>query len=184
MDDIQLLTRYIKGDESALTQLVVRYQKEVYGFVYRQVGNHADAADLTQKVFVNVFLKAEQFNGASSFKTWLYQIAINQCKNHFRGNDRQRLDDVELESLPLIEDDDFVSQLETAEQQRILRRAVDRLPSKQRMTVRLRLYQECTFVEIAEIMAASVGTAKAHYHQAVTSLRKMLEKEHYEVTEL
>lgn len=184
MDDTQLLTRYVKGDESALTQLVQLYQKEVYGFVYRQVGNHADAADIAQKVFVNVFLKAEQFNGASSFKTWLYQIAINQCKNHFRSKDRQRLDDVELESLPLSTDDDFVLQLGTEEQQRILRHAVDQLPSKQRMTVRLRLYQECTFAEIAEIMAASVGTAKAHYHQAVTSLRKMLEKEQYEVQEM
>jgi len=184
MDDTQLLSQYLQGDESALTQLVQQYQKEVYGFVHRQVGNHADAADITQKVFVNVFLKAAQFNGASSFKTWLYQIAINQCKNHFRTNDRQRLDDVELESLPLFADEDFVLQLETAEQQRILRHAVDQLPSKQRMTVRLRLYQECTFVEIAEIMAASVGTAKAHYHQAVTTLRKMLEKERYEVPEL
>ena len=184
MDDNQLLFLYIEGDESALTQLVQRYQKELYGFVYRQVGNHADTADLLQKVFVNVFLKAEQFNGDASFKTWLYQIAINQCKNHFRSNDRQRLDDVEVESLPLVADENFELELETAEQRRILREAVDQLPSKQRMTVRLRLYQECTFVEIAEIMAASVGTAKAHYHQAVITLRKMLKKEQYELPEL
>ena len=184
MDDKQLLILFIEGDESALTRLVERYQKELYGFVFRQVGNHADAADLTQKVFVNVFLKAEQFNGDSSFKTWLYQIAINQCKNHFRSKDRQRLDDVEVESLPLVAEENFELDLETAEQQRLLRQAVDSLPAKQRMTVRLRLYQECTFVEIAEIMAASVGTAKAHYHQAVTTLRKMLKKELYELNEL
>jgi RNA polymerase sigma-70 factor (ECF subfamily) len=184
MDDKQLLFLYIEGDESALTQLVQRYQKELYGFVFRQVGNHADAADLTQKVFVNVFLKADQFNGESSFKTWLYQIAINQCKNHYRSKDRQRLEEVEVESLPLVAEENFELAVETAEQQRLLRQAVDRLPSKQRMTVRLRLYQECTFVEIAEIMTASVGTAKAHYHQAVITLRKMLKKEHYELPEL
>ena len=184
MDDKQLLFLYIEGDESALTQLVQRYQKELYGFVFRQVGNQADAADLTQKVFVNVFLKAEQFKGDSSFKTWLYQIAINQCKNHFRSKDRQRLEDVAVESLPLVAEEHFELELETAEQQRLLRQAVDRLPSKQRMTVRLRLYQECTFAEIAEIMAASVGTAKAHYHQAVITLRKMLKKEPYELPEL
>ena len=60
MDDKRLLSLFINGDESALTLLVERYQKELYGFIYRQVGNHADAADLSQKVFVNVFLKAEQ----------------------------------------------------------------------------------------------------------------------------
>ena len=184
MDDIQLLNLYIQGDESALTRLVERYQKELYGFVYRQVGNQADAADLTQKVFVKLFLKAEQFNGDCRFKTWLYQIAINECKNHFRANDRQRLDDVAIEDLPLATTGNFELDVATEEQQRLLRQAVDRLPSKQRMTVRLRLYQDCTFPEIAEIMAASVGTAKAHYHQAVNSLRKMLKKEHYELPDV
>jgi RNA polymerase sigma-70 factor (ECF subfamily) len=184
MDDKQLLSSFVKGDDSALTQLVERYQKELYGFVYRQVGNHADTADIIQKVFVNLFLKAEQYSGTASFKTWLYQIAINQCKNHFRSNDRQRIDDVEVERLPLLVENDFEAEVETAEQQRLLAAAVDRLPTKQRMTVRLRLYQDCTFAEIAEIMAASVGTAKAHYHQAVASLRKMLKKEQYELPEL
>lgn len=184
MEDKQLLLLYLEGNESALTQLVQRYQKELYGFIYRQVGNHADAADLIQKVFVKLFLKAGQFQGSSSFKTWLYQIAINQCKNHFRSTSRQRIEDVEVEALPLEVEEDFTLELETAEQRRILRQAVDRLPSKQRTTVRLRLYQQCTFAEIADIMAASVGTAKAHYHQAVTTLRKMLEKENYELPEL
>lgn len=183
MDDKKLLTQFVSGDDSALTQLVERYQKELYGFIYRHVGNHADAADLTQKVFVNVFLKAEQFSGKSSFKTWLYQIAINQCKNHFRSKDRQRIDDVEVEGLTLIAEDQF-AHLENEEQQRILREAVNQLPNKQRMTMKLRLYQDCTFAEIAEIMAASVGTAKAHYHQAVGSLRKMLKKERHELPEL
>ncbi|WP_455203821.1 RNA polymerase sigma factor [Kaarinaea lacus] len=183
MDDKNLLTQFVSGDDSALTRLVERYQKELYGFIYRHVGNQADAADLTQKVFVNVFLKAEQFSGKSSFKTWLYQIAINQCKNHFRSKDRQRIDDVEVEGLTLIAEDQF-AHLENEEQQRILREAVNQLPNKQRMTMKLRLYQDCTFAEIAEIMAASVGTAKAHYHQAVASLRKMLKKDRHELPEL
>jgi RNA polymerase sigma-70 factor (ECF subfamily) len=184
MDDTQLIEQYIGGDDGALTLLVERYQKELYRFVYRQVNNHADAADLTQKVFVNLFLKAEQFNAQSSFKTWLYQIAINQCKNHFRSNDRRRLDDVEIETLPLISADSNAEQVHQAEQRRLLKEAVDKLPSKQQMTVKLRLYQDCTFPEIAEIMTGSVGTAKAHYHQAVSSLRKMLTKEQYELPEM
>jgi RNA polymerase sigma-70 factor (ECF subfamily) len=184
MDDTQLLQRYIDGDDKALTLLVQRYQKDLYGFVYRQVKNHADAADISQKVFVKLFLKADQFGGKSSFKTWLYQIAINQCKNHFRSNDRQRLDDVEVETLPLVTEENQAAQVEHREQQDLLREAVERLPNKQRMTVKLRLYQDCTFAEIAEIMAASVGTAKAHYHQAVTSLRKMLQKDIYELPDM
>ena len=184
MDDTTLLKRFIDGDDTALTRLVAKYQKELYGFIYRHVNNRADAEDLTQKVFVNVFLKAGQFGERSSFKTWLYQIAINQCKNHYRSRDRQRLDDVELETLDLADDEDYAMEFEKAQKQRLLREAVDTLPTKQRMTVRLRLYQDCTFPEIAEIMAASVGTAKAHYHQAVVSLRKTLQKEEYEFNKL
>lgn len=180
MDDITLLQKFIEGEDSALTQLVERYQKELFGFIYRHVNNQTDAEDITQKVFVNLFVKAEQFGGRSSFKTWLYQIAINQCKNHYRSNDRRRLDDVEIETLDLSSNEDFAAEFEYAQRRRLLQEAVDKLPTKQRMTVKLRLYQDCTFPEIAEIMTASVGTAKAHYHQAVVSLRKTLQKEEYE----
>ena len=88
MDDKALLAQFIDGDEAALQILVERYQKALYAFIYRQVGDVEDAADLTQKAFVNVFLKAKQFEGKASFKTWLYQIAVNLCKNHFRANHR------------------------------------------------------------------------------------------------
>lgn len=184
-EDIELLSRYINGDETALTELVKRYQRELYGFIYHHVGNQADSADLTQKVFVNLFLKANQFSGKSAFKTWLYQIALNQCKNHFRSNDRRKIsEDVEIEHLPLITEDNYIEDLGTREEQGKLRNAVSRLPEKQRMTVQLRLYQECTFPEIAEIMSGSVGTAKAHYFQAIASLRKMLQEENYETHDM
>jgi RNA polymerase sigma-70 factor (ECF subfamily) len=185
MDDNVLVTRYLDGDDTALTELVKRYQRGLYGFVYRHVGNHADAADVTQKVFVNLFLKADQFSAKSTFKTWLYQIAINQCKNHYRSNDRQRISpDVELEDLTLVSEDAGIEDLENQEERSKLRIAVEKLPTKQRMTVQLRLYQECSFAEIAAIMSGSVGTAKAHYFQAITSLRKMLKEENYEIHDL
>ncbi len=181
IEDKELLSLYVGGDDSALTELVERYQRELYGFIYRHVGNQADSEDLTQKVFVNLFLKANQFSGKSTFKTWLYQIALNQCKNHYRSNDRRKISgDVEIEHLPLISEDTNIEELENQQEQGKLRCAVSRLPEKQRMTVQLRLYQECTFPEIAEIMSGSVGTAKAHYFQAIASLRKMLKEENYE----
>lgn len=185
MEDKRLLDDFLAGDEAALTALVEYYQKELYAFIYRQVGNAADAADLAQKVFVNVFLKADQFNGDSSFKTWLYQIAINQCKNHYRSKDRQRIDDVEIDDLSLASTaSSSEDEVAIDEERRLLRESIDRLPDKQQLTVRLRLYQECTFTEIAEIMSSSTGTAKAHYHQAVRSLHRMIKEVDYETNEL
>ncbi|MGD8560332.1 MAG: sigma-70 family RNA polymerase sigma factor [Gammaproteobacteria bacterium] len=184
MDDLVLLERYLNGDEVALTFIVKRYQKDIYRFVYRQVGNEADAADVTQKVFVNLFLKAQQFQGKSSFKTWLYQIAVNQCKNHFRSNDRRRETATEEYDRDQVLDDDKFNQVDTAQKRGLLRDAIEALPERQRLTVQLRVYQECSFAEIADIMTSSVGTVKASYHQAVLSLTKSLQEEAYEPAQM
>ena len=184
MDDKTLLERYINGDDSALTYIVKRYQKNIYRFVYRQVGNEADAADITQKVFVNLFLKARQFKGNSSFKTWLYQIAVNQCKNQFRSNDRRREHKVDENANEFILEDNKFDDVFGVEKRRILQEAINNLPAKQRLTMQLRVYQECSFAEIADIMSSSIGTVKASYHQAVTSLTKSLKEEAYEPAQM
>ncbi|MCI0507233.1 MAG: sigma-70 family RNA polymerase sigma factor [Gammaproteobacteria bacterium] len=184
MDDNTLLARYINGDDAALTCIVKRYQKDIYCFVYRQVGNEADAADITQKVFINLFLKARQFEGKSSFKSWLYQIAINQCKNQYRSNDRRREHGVDESAEEFIYEDNKFDDVFVMEKRRILQDAINNLPSKQRLTMQLRVYQECSFAEIAEIMASSIGTVKASYHQAVISLTKSLKEEAYEPAQM
>lgn len=172
-DDSGLVQAFANGSEQAFKQLVQRHQAPLYGFVRRQVDNHSEAADLCQKVFLKVFLKARTFRGEASFRTWLYQIAINQCKNHFRARTRERLEDVDIESLPLTEPAADLA-VESAQEGRLLRNAVETLPPKQRYTLELRFYQECTFAEIANIMGCPVGTAKANYHHALTTLRKRM----------
>lgn len=148
-----------------------RYQTKLYSFVWRQVLNHAETADLCQKIFPKVFLKVREFRGDSSFRAWLYQIALNECKNYFRSKGRQHLDDVEIDTLPLL-DCPADTHAEPVQESQILRAAIDALPEKQRHTLELRFYQECTFAEIAAAMSCPVGTAKASYHHAITALRK------------
>src|SRR5437016_12546834 len=82
--DYQLLDRYAAGDESAFEELVMRHQKTVYSLAYRMLENHADAADLAQKTFVQAFLHHRSFKRESSFRTCLYQICLNQCRNALR----------------------------------------------------------------------------------------------------
>jgi RNA polymerase sigma-70 factor (ECF subfamily) len=127
--------------------------------------------------FVKVFQKAAQFRGEARFKTWLFQIAVNECKNFYRGRERQRIDDVELEMLPEPDDCALEERAGTAEEQRLLRSAVARLPEKQRITLQLRLYKDLTFGEIAATMGCPVGTAKANFHHALNGIRKLLRPE-------
>jgi RNA polymerase sigma-70 factor, ECF subfamily len=172
-DDAALVRAAAGGSEQAFKELVRRHEAPLYRFVWRQLRNHAEAADLCQEIFVKVFLKAGSFRGESSFRTWLFQIALNQCRNRFRSRGRERLEDVEIETLPLA-DCPASDAAEVAQEARRVRAAVESLPPRQRDTLELRFYQDCTFAEIAEIMSCPVGTAKANYHHAITSLRKRM----------
>jgi len=175
VSDEILLERYCSGEKAALTELISRYQISLQQFIYRIVGNADDSADLLQKVFIKLFLKADQFRGQSSFKTWLYQIAMNQCKNHFRGKERMRLDP----SAPdwdnvVCEDANVYLDVENEQERTQLNHALTRLPSRQRATMQLRLQMDYTFKEIAQLMDVSEGTVKAQYHQALLTLKRLL----------
>lgn len=179
--DELLLQRFLSGNESGLTELVERYQKDIFRFTYRLVGNESDAADLSQKVFVNLFLKASSYRGSASFKTWLFQIAVNQCKNHFRSNDRRRLDNSGVDMEEFYDTEyDVTDVLYCKEQKHRLSAAINTLPARQRAVMKLRINMDCTLKETAEIMAISVGTAKAHFHQAVLSLKNSINEQDYE----
>ncbi len=174
-DDQVLLSRFARdGDETAFKELVRLHQQPLYQFIWRRIGHEHDALDLCQKVFIQVFTRAQQFRGDASFKTWLYQIAINHCKNHFRARDRQRIDSVAIEDLDLQANEQTMDSIAELEEQNLLHHAVTQLPDKQRTTLELHLYQGHTFVEVANIMDCPVGTAKANYHHAILTLRKKL----------
>lgn len=171
-DDLALVRAFLDGSERAFKELVVRHQARLYAFVWRQVRNHADTADICQRAFLQVFLKAKGFRADAEFRTWLYQIAVNLCKNHFRSQTRTPVDVVDLDTLTANGGADEATP--AAYDRERLRAAVDALPSKQRTTLQLRFYQDCTFAEIAEVMGCPIGTAKANYHHAVSNLRRKL----------
>jgi len=175
VSDENLLEFYCRGDKAALTELISRYQIDLHRFIYRVIGNADDSADLVQKVFISLFLKAEQFRGQSSFKTWLYQIAMNQCKNFFRGKERMRLDPTAPDWDTIVsEDADVYLDVENEQVKKQLNSALQRLPERQRATMQLRLQMDYTFKEIAALMDVSEGTVKAQYHQALLTLKRLL----------
>ena len=171
--DDELVRAFVDGSEEAFKELVRRYQRPLYRFVWRHVRNHTESADLCQEIFLKLFLKAGSFRGDSSFRTWLYQMAVNECRNHFRSRGREPLDDVEVEALQFVDmrSSDTAEAMEDAQR---VRAAVESLPPKQRDTLELRFYKDCTFAEIAQIMSCPIGTAKANYHHAIVSLRKRM----------
>ena len=170
--DYELLDRYAGGDEAAFEELVRRHQKTIYDLAYRMLDNHADAADMAQATFVQAFLHHTTFRRESSFRTWLFQIGLNLCRNAIRDRARQQHENVE--DLPLAAPHDTFAVTAAAQARDRLGSAIRTLPERQREALLLRIYHDRAFAEIGTIMSCSEGTAKANYHHAVSKLRRVL----------
>jgi len=173
VDEKKLIAGAKNGDESAFEELVRRYRKPIYHLLYRLVADYMEAADLTQEVFVKMWQKLSNLRGEGSFKSWLYRIAVNEAKNHFRAKKRRKW--VPLSpKLPAL-DNPEKSTL-AGERKKALLSAVERLPEKQRISLVLRVWEGMDFAEIAEVMGSSAATARANYHFALVNLKKIIKK--------
>ncbi len=141
----------------------------------RYVHNEADAKDVTQRAFVRAFGALHTFRGKSSFRTWLYRIAINLSLNHLRDNRRERPSDISDDAL--IVEATGAGRLIASSRSRQLRDAVASLPPKQRMVLELRIYDELSFREVAELAGCSENAAKVNFHHAVKRLKKDMRRE-------
>jgi RNA polymerase sigma-70 factor (ECF subfamily) len=173
-EDLALLDRFAAGDRNAFDELVLKHQKPLFSLLYRMVSDQEDAADILQKTFIKAFTGIGGFERRSSFRTWLYQIAINLAKNLYR--DRSRFKQVSLDDVVIARNPKTLDSLIRKESREHLHRAVAGLPDKQRLTVMLRVQEQKTFEEIAGIMNCSVGTSKANYHHGVQKLKELYKK--------
>ena len=176
--DSELVAASLAGNRDAFGLLVERHQRHVYQLCYRFVGNHEDASDLAQDVFIRAFRSLKTFKGDAALGTWLYRIAVNVSLNKvsvksskaepldvlLRTNDLRVVADAESAS-------DAVLRHERAGQ---VRAAIARLPKKQRATLILRMYHELPHEQIAGILGSSVGAVKANFFHALNNLKKLL----------
>ena len=102
--DLELVEALAGGDESALTGLMDRYEEPIFHFIYRHVPNDADARELAQEVFVRLFFNVGKFRPEARFSTWLYQIALNLCRDHVKS--RRTRQAAQTDSISAQEDDD------------------------------------------------------------------------------
>lgn len=157
-----------KGERAAFSELVGRHQKSLLRLAVRMTRDLEHAEDIVQDSFIKAYQKLHLFEGRSSFKSWLFQIAINTAKNKMRP---YRPEQIDLEKANLSVDPRAEMRLEDQEVHRLLRDEVDRLPSKQKMAISLRVFEDLSFKEIAEIMECPYDTAKANYRHALMKLR-------------
>lgn len=176
--DAELVESCLTGRRESFDVLVERHQRHVYQLCYRFAGNHEDASDLVQDVFIRAYRGLRGFKGDASLGTWLYRIGVNVCLNKVGAKTRK---DEALDPLLAASDERIASSAESASDAMLrgeravqVRAAIARLPKKQRATLILRVYHELPHEEIAGILGSSVGAVKANFFHALNNLKKLL----------
>jgi RNA polymerase sigma-70 factor (ECF subfamily) len=173
LDDAALVAASLAGRRDAFDVIVERHRRAVYQLCYRFVGNHEDASDLSQDVFIRAYRGLARFRGQSSLTTWLYRIAVNVCLSKVSAKQppTEAIDQRPHADHRAV---DPTSELLKAEQAAQVRAAIAQLPKKQRATVVLRVYHELSHEEIARVLGSSVGAVKTNFFHALARLRKLL----------
>ncbi len=173
-----LVERFQNGEDSAFDEIVDRCHKHVYSLAYRFTRNCEDACDISQEVFIKVFRSLNKLRNSSAFDAWLKRVTVNACMDYLRRQpNEQMLDDfsqVEHEYITYGYNGLPNQPVEDRELQRVISRAVDQLPTRQRSVFILRHYEGLSLKEIAETLNCSLGTVKAHLFRATRRLRKLL----------
>jgi len=188
-DEKLLLSYREKREQRVFEELVRRYEKELYSYLRHYLGNPEMAEDVFQQTFFQVHLKCDQFEPGRKVRPWLYAIATNQAIDAQRRNRRHRIDSLDrvrrnttgggeenlgAEVTDTPEENGPAAQAESAEQQELLRRAVDALPSLCREAVLLVYFQGLKYREAAEVLDVPIGTVKSRLHTAMQKLTESL----------
>jgi RNA polymerase sigma-70 factor, ECF subfamily len=171
-EDAELVGRFCAGDARAFEELVRRHSEPIRRLVGRYVRGDADAKDVAQEAFTRAFQGLPAFRGESSFRTWLYRIAVNVALDHVRGNPQRELEP--LENVAVFTHSLQTSRLVAVEVWQKVSKRLDALPPKQRLVFELRMFHDLSFGEVAVLAECSEDSAKVNFHYAVKRLRDLL----------
>jgi RNA polymerase sigma-70 factor (ECF subfamily) len=186
-DEARLVARLVAHDEAAFNTLVRTYEKRIFALLVRMIGSRAEAEELAQEVFVQVFKAIGAFRGESKLSTWVYRIAINLCKNRSKylrtrhTAQQQTLDGFDDtgpastagHSVPVDRPDEALAGVQL---ERIVRSAILALEPSFRECLILRDIEDLSYVEIEAITGLPEGTVKSRIHRARAQLREIVER--------
>jgi RNA polymerase sigma-70 factor (ECF subfamily) len=180
--DALLLKNYIAGDENALSILIKKHQSKIYGFIYSKMPDRDVADDIFQDTFIKVIktLKSNSYNEEGKFLPWVMRIAHNLIVDHYRKNKKMpMLRETEEFSIFSILSDNSLNvegRIITEAIEKDLQKIIQELPSDQKEVLEMRIYQDLSFNEIAELTGVSINTALGRMRYALMNLRKIIEK--------
>jgi len=186
----QLIARSQHGDIAAFNQLIEQYQQLMYGTVFRLLGDHEAAADVTQDAFIAAYKAIKSYRGSASFRAWLLRIGSNMACDYWRRV--QRHPTSSLESIVNEDEPHAASTLEvlavtgpeanpeeyalSRELQEAIQRGLEQLPLEQRTVLVLYDIQGLSYEEVAQVTQISLGTVRSRISRGRARLRTILQE--------
>lgn len=187
--DSVLVKNSLQGDENAFKELTARYIKKIYNVAYRYLGNHQDAEDATQEVFINLFKNLDKYNPQYKFSTWLFKIAVNQSLYQYRTNKNRNNKKADLKALFISDNkNDSKSENSIVNPEKIILRkeisqkiinALLQIDEKYRKILIYRHYMDFSYEEIQQITNTPLGTVKTKLHRARKKLKDLLQEDDF-----
>ena len=181
-DDQALVRAAQKGDVTAFEELVARHRDKIYARAYTMMHNEDGALDLSQEAWVKGWQRLQQFQGESSFATWMTRIVINLCLDQLRRQKRQRAESIEAmdeesggveRQMPVVTVNPTAG-LERSELRQRIDRALGELSYEHRTVLVLHEFEEMEYKEIARTMGCSIGTVMSRLFYARRKLAALL----------
>lgn len=186
IEDRDLINSYLCGDEKAFEALLMRHKEKIYRFIYMKIRDTALAQDVFQDTFIKVVntLKAGNYNEEGKFLPWAMRIAHNLVIDYFRKHNKVRLisesssmrDDFNVFHTLKLEDENVQEEMTRIELEGQMVELVEHLPDTQRDILKMRIFKEMSFKDIAEKEGVSINTALGRMRYALINLRKLIDK--------
>lgn len=175
-EDYNLSKQIAKGDESAIKEVIFRYGKPLYAFIYRQVQNPSDSEELLQETWYKMVKGINYYNPNYKFSTFLFQIAINLCRDYHR-NKKIELKAININNYCILKEINNIEEnLIFQEKEKKLHKALNTLSNEQKEVLLLRYFHGMGEEEIATIVKSSKGTVKSRIFYGIKKLKDILNK--------
>ena len=187
--DSKLVAMYINGDESVLEKLLHRHRDKIFGFIYSKVRNQELTEDLFQDTLFKVVrtLKKGKYIEEGKFLSWVIRIAHNIIIDHYRKQNKMKnvYESEDFSMFDILHDDDLDAEKQMIRKQMIakIRILIEQLPKDQKTVLKMRMYEELSFQEIAEKTQVSINTALGRMRYALINIRKIIEENNIKLVE-
>lgn len=187
MTDATLIEQFLEGSVGAFNTLVWRWEKPLFNFAFRTVGNQETARDICQTAFIRMFKQLKNLRDPEKFSPWIYRITLNLCRDELKKRKNRQffyledllMDDESSDSVRQLPDQDTKTPEELYQHQQIgeiLKCTLMTLPEEQRVVIVMKQYQGLKFTEIADILKQPINTIKSRLYYGLRTLRKILEE--------